>query len=110
MQTAWTTTVRPTSQSENAYWPTWYETPRSENHDAFWSNCNAGESKSNLPTDVIQKPTSTSDTSAANDPAQNGGPGRSHTNSAPATGRKIRIVVSQSFIAPSPNGQRGRRR
>src|SRR5215204_5368045 len=93
MHTAWTTAVSPTSQSENAYWPTWYETSRSENHDAFWSNCSAGESKSNLPTAVIQKPTSTSDTSAANDPAQNAGIGTSHTRRAPATGRKIRIVV-----------------
>src|SRR5215210_2861796 len=105
MQTPCTTAVSPTSQSENAYWPTWYETCRSENHDAFWSNCSAGESKSNLPTDVIQTPTSTSDTSVANDPAQNGGAGTSQRTMAPATGRKIRMVVSQSFIAP-----RGRRR
>jgi len=33
------TTVRPTSQSEKPYSPTWYETCRSEIHDARCENC-----------------------------------------------------------------------
>src|SRR5213593_1714654 len=104
MHAVCTTTVSPTSQSENAYWPTWYETFRSENHDARWSNWSAGEPKSNRPSAVIQNPTSTSDTSVATDPAQKRGSGVSHTTSAPATGSQIRIVVSQSFIS-APRGR-----
>ena len=47
---------------------------------------------------TIQKPTSTSETSVASEPAQRRGSGTSQTTSAPAIGSKIRMVVSQSLI------------
>ena len=43
------TTVMPTNQSENAYWPTCQLTCRSENHDAFCENCSWEEPKSKRP-------------------------------------------------------------
>ena len=46
--------------------PTWYETLRSLNHDACCSNCRPCE-KSKRASASIQKPTSTSATSAPND-------------------------------------------
>jgi len=50
--------------------PTWYDTFRSRNHGWSWLSCSDGLEKSNLPAAVIQKPISTSDVSAASDPAQ----------------------------------------
>src|SRR5436190_9405041 len=87
-----TTTVRPTSQSENPYMPTWYETLRSLNHDACCSNCSPFE-KSKRASASIQKPTSTSATSAPNDATARPPKGKTKQASPPATGRKIRIVT-----------------
>ena len=60
----------PTSQSENAYWPTWYETCRSLNHDVRWSSCSDGSPNSNFPAAVTQTPTSSREISAARAPSQ----------------------------------------
>src|SRR5580765_8164890 len=89
-----TTTVSPTSHSENAYIPTWYETFRSLNQEARCSNWSPCE-KSKRVSDSIQKPTSTSDTSSANGAVARRPSGSTKQASAPATGRKIRIVCSQ---------------
>ena len=92
-----TTTVRPTSQSENPYMPTWYETLRSLNHEACCSNCSRFE-KSKRASASIQKPTSTSATSAPNDATARPPNGKTKQASPPATGRKIRIVTIQASI------------
>src|SRR4051794_9852871 len=89
-----TTTVRPTSHSENPYIPTWYETLRSLNHDACCSNCSPCE-KSKRASASIQKPTSTSATSAPNEATARPPNGNTKHASPPATGRKIRIVTIQ---------------
>src|SRR5881275_771522 len=93
-----TTTVRPTSQSENPYIPTWYETLRSLNHDACCSNCSPFE-KSKRASASIQKPTSTSATSTPNDATARPPKGNTKHASPPATGRKIRIVTSQPLTS-----------
>src|SRR4051795_5374699 len=89
-----TTTVRPTSQSEKPYIPTWYDTLRSLNHDACCSNCSPCE-KSKRASASIQKPTSTSATSAPNEATARPPNGNTKHASPPATGRKIRIVTIQ---------------
>src|SRR4051794_8209134 len=82
------------SQSEKPNIPTWYETFRSLNHDARCSNWSPSE-KSKRVSDSIQKPTSTSETSSAKDPVARPS-GKTKDASAPATGRKMRIVASQA--------------
>src|SRR3954452_8283106 len=89
-----TTTVSPTSHSENPYIPTWYDTLRSLNHDACCSNCSPFE-KSKRASASIQKPTSTSATSAPNDATARPPNGNTKHARPPATGRKIRIVTIQ---------------
>jgi hypothetical protein len=62
-----TTAVNPTSQSEKANMPTWYETCRSLNHDARCSNCSP-RVKSKRITASIHTPISASETSNASEP------------------------------------------
>jgi len=59
------TTVRPTSQSENPYTPTWYETWRSPNHLARSCICRPEREKSKRAACSIQKPTSAREKSSA---------------------------------------------
>ena len=68
MAAAIATTVRPTSQSENPYSPTWYETCRSLIHVVFCANCSPVCEKSKRAACSIQMPTSRSDTSTASEP------------------------------------------
>src|SRR4249919_902848 len=97
-----TTTVRPTSQTEKPYKPTWYETFRSENQLVFWESCGPGFEKLYCATASIQTAISTSANKSAVDPTQNGRSGRIQTTSAPATGSRIRTVVSQPLSISAP--------
>ena len=65
MQAAITTTVRPTSQSEKAYSPTWYETCRSLIQGVLCENCRPVRVKLKRAACSIQSPTSTSEMSTA---------------------------------------------
>jgi hypothetical protein len=55
-------------------------------------------SKSKFERPTIQRPTSTSATSVAIEPAQSRGHGTTQSTSAAASGRKISVVVSQPLI------------
>ena len=74
--------------------PTWYETPSSPNQACCCSNCSPS-SKSKRKTPLIQRPTSPRETSSASEPASGPGSGSSQTTSAPISGSRISVVVSQ---------------
>ena len=65
MHAAIATTVSPTSHSENAYSPTWYETCMSLIHGVCCANWSPLRSKWKRIACSIQSPTSTSETSSA---------------------------------------------
>src|SRR5437879_3906175 len=79
---------------------------RSLTHERCCANWREGEPKSNFVAVVIQTPTSTSEISEASEPVQYRGSGRAATTIAPATGRKIRSVVSQLNCVPSTSAGR----
>src|SRR6266705_1679870 len=89
---AWTTTVSPTSQSENPYMPTWYETCKSVNQFVCCSSCRPPWLKLKRTSESIQSPTSASATSRAIEPAVKSSQGNSQTSSAPLEREVVRLV------------------
>src|SRR5882724_1581377 len=92
------TTVSPTSQSENAYSPTWYETPRSLIHGVRCENCKPERPKSKRASCSIQMPTSSSETSTASEPVAYRESGSTQTTTAAPIGSQMRSEVNSETV------------